>query len=98
MLHPLRQCLPFASVPYTEHWDIIDPLVGLSPHLMGLIARTTRATFENRQQLATELYAEVEWMHQSVRGVPPVDVARIWATAKRYRLGALLYIRCRLEG
>lgn len=38
---PEAQCLPFASVPYTEHWDIIDPLFGLSLYLMGLIVRTT---------------------------------------------------------
>jgi Fungal specific transcription factor domain len=95
---PKAQCLPFVSLPYMEHWDFIDPLVGLSPHLMCLIARTTEATFENQQQSATELYAEVERLHQSVRGVPPVDVARIWAIAETYRLGALLYIQCRLEG
>lgn len=67
-------------------------------HLTSLIARTTQTTSENQQQSATELYAEVAWLQQSVREVPPADAATIWAVAETYRLGALLYIQCRLEG
>ena len=95
---PKARCLPFVSLPYMEFWDFIDPLVGLSPHLMSLIARTTQATSRNQQQLAPELYAEVNKLQQTVRDVQPADAARIWAVAETYRLGALLYIRCRLEG
>ena len=95
---PKAQCLPFVSLPYMEFWDFIDPLVGLSPHLMSLIARTTQATSGNQQQSATELYAEVNKLQQIVRDVQLADAARIWAVAETYRLGALLYIRCRLEG
>ena len=95
---PKAQCLPFVSLPYMESWDFVDPLVGLSPHLMSLIARTTQATSGNQQLLAIELYAEANNLQQIVRDVQPADAARIWAVAETYRLGALLYIRCRLEG
>ena len=60
-----------------EHWDVIDLLAGLSPHLMCLIVRTTEVTFGIQQQLVTELFAKVERLHQSVRGIPPLDAARI---------------------
>ena len=98
VMAPKVQCLPFVSLLYMEFWDFIDPLVGLSPHLMSLIAKMTQATSENQQQSATELYAEVNKLQQIVRDVQPPDAARIWAIAETYRLGALLYIRCRLEG
>lgn len=95
---PKAQCLPFVNFPYMEFWDIIDPLVGLSPHLMSLIARTTQATSGDHQHSATELYGEVNKLQQFVRDMQPADGARIWGVAETYRLGALLYIRCRLEG
>jgi len=74
---PKAQCLPFVSLPYMEFWDFIDPLVGLSPHLMSLIASTTQATSGNQQQSATELYAEVNKLQQIVRDVQPADAAML---------------------
>lgn len=94
---PKAQCLPFLRILSMELCDFIDPLVGLSPHFMSLIARTTQDTFGNQQQSITELYIEVKKLQQFVRGIRIAGAARLWAVAETYRLGVLLYIRCRFE-
>ena len=95
---PKAQCSLSADFSYMANQDSIDPLVGLSPHLLSLISRTTQAACQNQLQLAADLYNEIEGLQQGVRNVPPSDALRIKTVGETYKLGALIYIRCRLEG